>query len=450
MRTTNLADRSNSTWHGGAYCLALLFSLILAGCARNVVKEFGNLETESLRYGTVSVGAVRVTDYNNEQLCKSRDRLEDALEKIHSELGRGLRPLAAAAAPEKPNPEKESSKAPQVQTPWPSETELIGLRLAALKLVESELEDLHLGCLTPIECGFRRVAVSLDCSAWVTDKAGAALVYIDLYPFNADRWCHEAANLLRCYWNEGVLSPQAWQELMKNELVDGYKSFDPRTFGPPERKDLCEEDPNDLVAFCHRWLARKKLFPHIVHVERIGAAEYLILAEEDYSGSKLGISGAYPGLASAELGLESHKKGQLQTATVRPLSLAFVAGDRRAGWLFMPTQASDGRMIPTERRLRMVVDIPEGMLKLSIHVHKVFLGPDLRILPQTSLAKQMSNLKRTRELLTEADDLYGQYMEQPSCYRLIKTRMRNLLYQGWAEEIPVNIPQKGQNCTSGR
>jgi len=457
MSTTNLADRNPSTGRRVLYCLALLFSFTLVGCANNVVNEFSTLEAESLKYGTVSVGAVRVTDYNSPHLRESREELQKALENIRTECGRGLRPSAVADTSKNPDPNKESPEAVKAQAPWPSETELIGLRMAALKLIESELEDINLDCPTPIEPNFRRVVVSLDCSAWVRDKAGAALVYIDLYPFNADRWCHEAANVLKCYLDEGILSPQEWEKLMKDELADRYKSFDPCSFGPctftpPERKDLCEEDPNDLVGFCHRWLGRKKLFPHIVHVERMGAAEYLILAEEDYSGSKFGISGTYPGLpVSAEVGIESHKKGELQTATVRPLSLAFIAGDRRAGWLFMPTKRSEGRMIPTERRLRMVVDVPDNMLKLSIHVHKVFLGPDLGILPEASLAKQMNHLERTRELLTRADALYEKYQEQPSYYRLIKTRMRNLLYQGWAEEISVDIPPRGnQKCTPAR
>jgi len=141
------------------------------------------------------------------------------------------------------------------------------------------------------------------------------------------------------------------------------------------------------------------------------------------------------------LGVEARKEERLRTSTIRPLSLAFIAGNRRAGWLFMPGKTTEGRMPPTERRLRMVVDIPDIMSRLSIHVHKLFLGPDLNILPGASLAKQMNNLDQTREALTDGDDLYYKYREQPKHYRLIKTRMRNLLYQGWAEEIPVDIPE---------
>lgn len=234
---------------------------------------------------------------------------------------------------------------------------------------------------------------------------------------------------------------------MKCEFGKGYKSFDVCTIEPPNLKELRKNKPSDLVAYCHVRLEKKNLLPYIVHVERMGAAEYLNLTEKDYSASKFGISGAYPGLPSAELGLESRKEAQLQTAMVRPLSLAFIAGKRRAGWLFMPTKTREGKMLPTERRLRMVVDVPKNMLKLSVHVHKIFLRPDLSILPDASLTKQMRNLKKAREYLTEADDLYEKYKEQPKLYRLIKTRMRNLLYQGWAEEITVDIPGKTRDST---
>jgi hypothetical protein len=90
----------------------------------------------------------------------------------------------------------------------------------------------------------------------------------------------------------------------------------------------------------------------------------------------------------------------------------------------------------------MVVDVPKKLKTLAIHVHKVFLGPDLGVLDGATFSKQVENLDKTRETLTEADDLYKEYNKKmPRHYRLIKTRMRNLLYQGWAEEIPVDMPK---------
>ena len=440
MNTINLTDRNTLTWLRVLFCLALPFSFGFAGC---VLHTFSGLETEALRYGTVSVGAVRVTDYNNEHLRKSRTKLQEALDHFRKELGHGLN-LSIAA--------EDSNQPTHKRVPWPSEIELVGLRMAALKFVESELENLKLNCITPTDPNFIRVVVSLDCSAWVRGKAGAALVYIDLYPYRVDGWCHEAAGIMNDRWdelkgNKKNKKPKGrkyyecrWNEITKENLQYAFKSLDQSKMQMPPDSEIKEDDPYDWVAFCHSWLKRKNLFPHIVHVERMGKTEYLILAEEDYSSSRFGISGTYPGGPTAEFGVESREEAKLKTAKVRPLSLAFVAGDRRAGWLFMPTKTREGRMPPTERRLRMVVDIPHKMSKLAIHVHKLFLGPDLRILPGASLERQMNNLNRTRQALTDGDHLYYKYKEQPKHYRLIKTRMRNLLHQGWSEEISVDIP----------
>ena len=48
--------------------------------------------------------------------------------------------------------------------------------------------------------------------------------------------------------------------------------------------------------------------------------------------------------------------------------------------------------------------------------------------------------------LTRADELYPTCVEResgssPTHYRLMKSRMRNLLYQGWSEELAVHIPR---------
>ena len=88
------------------------------------------------------------------------------------------------------------------------------------------------------------------------------------------------------------------------------------------------------------------------------------------------------------------------------------------------------------------MDVPKKLKTLAIHVHKVFLGPDLGGLDGATFSKQVENLDKTRETLTEADDLYKEYNKtMPMHYRLIKTRMRNLLFQGWAEEIAVDMPK---------
>jgi hypothetical protein len=111
----------------------------------------------------------------------------------------------------------------------------------------------------------------------------------------------------------------------------------------------------------------------------------------------------------------------------------------------------EGFMRPTERKLRMVVDIPVHMKKLGIHVHKLFLDSDLRVIPNTDFASQMDSLRQTRKKLTETDKFYNdeQWNKESMFYPIIKTRIRNLLYQGWSEEIVADIPSTDTKQTGG-
>lgn len=469
MKTTNPTQRNSSASLRVLCYLALTFGLASAGCT---LRTFSRLETKALRYGTVSVGAARVTDYDNCQLKEARRQLGMALMNLRGELGGGgpmhmyPRNLDRAAGASSPSSgtsagSGEPLDAIRGQTPRPSEAELVGMRMAALKLVQSELENLKLDSMSEVRDDFRRVVVSLDCSAWVRGKAAAALVYVDLYPFNADSWCHEAAEIMEEWWEDveearkqgACLCPKKqqchrarWAKRLDERLSgkkSGYvfKSLDESVRGMPEEWEVDDKkDPEDWVAFCHLWLEKRGLRPYIAHVERTGRAEYLISAEGDHMTSGFEIGLAHPAGAKGAYSMESGRKTGRQMSTVRPLSLAFVAGDRRAGWLFMPSQAGRGRMLPTERRLKIVVDVPEKLRRLSIHVHKLFLDSDLGLLGGATLSGQMWNLEKTRDVLSDAEGLYEKKM--PQHYRLIKTRMRNLLHQGWAEEIIVDIPEK--------
>lgn len=475
-------------------CIVGLFGVFL-GCrsTNQTLDSFSKLEMEASKHGTVSVGAVRVVNYDRCELREARKRLQDSLMRIRKELKKKpvvpegyvtnlsdvrrildigltlggksqsniLRENKGQTSPKKTEnetknkPSKEGEGLSQIvdtitasQTPQPSEIDMIGLRMAALKFIESELEDVDLGKIFPVKPNYRRVVISLDCSAWVRGKAGAALVYIDLYPYNADSWCHKAAEILEEWWKEakdnrrstngkGGKCEEDWKKVLKQELGDAFPPKFLESLRPPRIKKC--EDPEDWVARCHIWLEKNKLRPRIIHVERMGKAEYLILAEADYLSSEFGIGAALPAGLSAEMGVEKRKEIEQLKASVRPLSLAFVAGDRRAGWLFMPSKTREGRMPPTERRLRMVVDIPRRLSKLGIHIHKVFLGPDLGILSDAAFANQMANLSLARQKLSEAEQeqFYEKYKGRH--WRLIKSRMRNLLYQGWSEEIVVDV-----------
>jgi len=66
MKTTNFAGSNTPAGVWVLYCLAFSFCFAFAGCS--VLQTFSGLEKEALKYGTVSVGAVRVTDYNDPHL----------------------------------------------------------------------------------------------------------------------------------------------------------------------------------------------------------------------------------------------------------------------------------------------------------------------------------------------------------------------------------------------
>ncbi len=454
MRMTSFSNRNTSIQPVVLYCVGLVFCVTLAGCGKLALWDFDGLEKKALQYGTVSVGAARVIPYDNDALKESRETLEASLVKIWEQLTEA--PITPPRQP--PAAAKDSKQSSDNTAPWISEIETVGLRMAALKFVESELEDIRLCTISPTKCDFRRVVVSLDCSAWVRGKAGAALVYIDLYPYKADDWCHEAAKILKCWWKgnkiknvDSCKKPEktksylyCWNQVAEDKLKPAFECSDlSAKVRMPKKQDIDKErDPRDWVAFCHRLLHKNKLLPRIAHVERMGKAEYLTLAESDYLSSKLGLGFEHPAGPSAEYERETRAEAKRRMGSLRQLSLAFVAGDRRAGWFFMPGESTEGRMAPTERRLRIVVDVPKELDKLAIHVHKVFLGPDLGLLDGATFSKQVEYLNKTWQTLTTADVLYKEYEgTMPRHYRLIKTRMRNLLFQGWAEELAVDIPK---------
>lgn len=317
--------------------------------------------------------------------------------------------------------------------------------MAAQKFVESELEELSLSESTDQD--YRRLVVSLDLTAWVRGEAKAALVYLDLYPYQADSWCHQAAKILkkiskkakcqkRCI--KGSEYKKEWVDILEKEL-GAFAAGSIKNLEPPLIPKTGLIDP---VASCHRWLDENNLRPRIIQIERMGQSEYLILGEGSFSGSEFQVGGAHPSGISGSFKTETTGMSQELTAKIRPLSLAFVAGERRAGWLFMPGKTTQGKMAPIERRLRMVVDVPKDMLKLGIHVHKLFLDDKLGVLSNASFAKQIENLDHTRQALTDSDAYYEKYKAtELRHYRLIKTRMRNLLHQGWSEETVVGIPK---------
>ena len=508
----------------GAFKFLYICGLLLffSGCTclysrtNETLDTFSKIEMEASKYGVVSVGAARVANYDEPVLKKSRKRLRKDLLCMRKQLkeqplvpesyeislsqtkkiaelyfGLGVLLGKSDSSEEKPDEfEKISQIIPQLigkTTPEPNRIDMIALRMAEMKFIEAELEDLKLNEVSPVDAKHRRVVVSLDLAAWVRGEAEAVLVYVDFYPFDADVWCHKAARIVEKQSdkakdeNRDIKGSEYKEEWLK--LLKGLRAFDPapsseppdikkeglRAFDPTpssEPPDIKKEGVKDPVAFCHGWLAKNKLLPRLVYVERLGEAEYLVLGGADYLRSRYQIEVAVPLGVSGRAGgtgeYETRKLVERLRASIRPLSLAFAAGDQRAGWLFMPSKTGKEKMPPTERRLRMVVDIPKDLSKLGVHIHKLFLGPDLQILSEVNFAKQVASLNLARWKLNEAEEGYKKYYEDayekakelpprvarnlsryypsPRHWRIVKSRMRNLLCQGWSEELVVDVP----------
>lgn len=463
MKTADYPRRNSSVWLWTLSCLTVTSCIVGCNEQARLLQSFDGLEEEALKYGMVSAGAARVREYNSYELRRSRECLKEALCRMRCKWLKdpNYKPqgywvdsvvdyvkLALSFKMSQSNSEPNKAQLADLsealkaklgsQPPRASEIELIGYYMAAQKFVESELEELSVG--EPADPDFRRFVVSLDLTAWVRDEAKAALVYIDLYPYEADTWCLEAAEIMDVARGKGKYKVD-WRKTLKDKL-GAFAFKDLKNLAPPMRTG--NTGLGDRVAECHRWLEKYKLRPRIVQVERMGQGEYLISGEGSYSSSEFQLGGVHPAGFSGSLGAGTSRKAEGVTAKVLPLSLAFVAGERRAGWLFMPGKTTEGRMAPTERRLRMVVDVPKKMKKLSIHVHKLFLGADFGILQDSAFSKQLKDLDRAYGLLPEADKLYWKRYKkgEPRHFRLIMTRMRSLLHQGWSEETVVDIPDE--------
>jgi hypothetical protein len=495
MTTVNIKFRNPVAWLTKICCLVFLF--ILTGCDSGAIQLANGLEEHALKNGTISVGAVRVTDYNDPCLAESRQRLINALSVMEAnltdanimpqsymsneslfKLGLTFSWIKGGGGPNSvpflsPKDLNDLSQTVINGQPKPTEIEMVGLRMATRKFIESEMEDLNLiSANHAVEPNYRRFVISLDCTAWVTGEAKAALVYIDLYPHKADIWGHEAGDVLALMGNQTKKNPitkffgnlmiwffpnsqthpfysreeikwgepniSNWNKTLKI-LEDGFSSGSLKNIDRPK---MYKEVPCDCIAKCHDWLAEYKLCPRIVQVERMEEGEYLISAQEAYSGYGLQGEVVLPSGVSAGIQAEADKKKTSNSATVLPSNLAFVAGSSRAGWLFRPSPREGNSMLPKERRLRIVVDIPKDMTKVGIYVHKLFLDSDLHVIPSADLLNQMGCSWLNQGALVWTDSLYEPMMRtDPALYGLMKTRIRNMLYQGWSEEIVADIPQ---------
>jgi hypothetical protein len=488
MKTTNFGFRNLSVLSLAVCCLVFLF--VLGGCKEYTLWTFSGLEEKALENGTISVGAARIMDYNNNELTSAREQLIADLNQFENDLndintltpqfyGLDIKSQMLAVCvgyclSKYPGDFNQSGKSGILDPcelssifhslmktgPRPSEIEMVGLKMATMKFIETEKEELRLSEVYPVPHGFNRYEISLDLTGWVTGKAKAALVYIDVYPHGVDSWCHPADILGEfvleanhpCYklnetkWEQMLRSLGSQYKLGPNDFNDAPEIYEDEL---PEGKkcakcvNLANRAPAyDVANVFDSWLQKKDLLPRIVQVERMNPGEYSVLAQGNYSSYDLQGAAAFPSGVSGSVRFAGSSQKEGMGAKVQPLNLTFVAGERRAGWLFMPLKSENGKMPPTERKLRMVVDIPAKLKRLGIYVHKAFLDENFHIISGSDFTNQMDNREQARKLLKQSDSFYEQYKDEQVLDRIITTRIRNLLNQGWSEEIVVDIPDK--------
>jgi cytosine/adenosine deaminase-related metal-dependent hydrolase len=358
------------------------------------------------------------------------------------------------------------------------------LRLGHLRYLTSQIEDLSLNDVPPAKPGLRRIILSVELTAFVRPKhAGGAIVYFDLYPEGGDRWAHtvgetieERLNAIQSFIDSVKIDKgsREWHRIRRRVADEifakrsGLSTWDTlqndlrnRSF----RRDaklpelVLPEEILDPYSIAHRYLQSNELVPRVIHVEPLDEGELILDVHgkqlaRSYSGDVAVGRGPVGGDFGVS-GSTTRTEGR-RSAGVNTLSLAFAAGDNRAGWIFLPSEASiqQGAMKPVERRIRMVIDVPESLAEMSVHVHKLFLDKDLEPIEETSFGKQIIFQNQARALLSKVEKGFPKvaYPGDPekadwddfrsrTNWALIKSRMRNTLFQTWSEALRVDIPE---------
>jgi hypothetical protein len=386
--------------------------------------------------------------------------------------------------------------------------DIIRLRLGYLKYLDAEYANLRLTETFPLdENKYRRVLVSVQLTALVRrEEAQGAMVMMDLYPQHADTWAHYTGRALKNIVDakektEAEAKTKAQKAKAEGELKGEPKAEEAAKNGkepdPPEKPEDWNDDVEcqfqiqwdkylpllqqsffpgaklrpfrmpspepmlDYEGWMHHYLISNGLLPRIIHVEPLDEGELFNQLDLETSSTRLAtalgtilpktegvFTGAYGSTAA------SGEKSQL----VNPLSLAFAAGSNRAGWVFLPSKAhADSPILrPTERRIRMVVDIPKGLSSVALHVHKVFTDESLRPIKAAPFDKQLRKLNQARYLLSESEEDFPKDFTQlhprdavratnfktTTNWELMKSRMRNILYEGWSEALSFEMLQE--------
>lgn len=490
-------------------------AVVFAGCNGSLWdnspwKNIDKSETDASRYGTVAVGAPRIADYDNAELEASRERLREAIGKLRKEVDGTLTPELASArwserardfklgvdlgslltlpAPtrgDNPGPGNPPTKDADATTansldalkgllqgmsvaPNPIDAQIY--KLSVLRFLESELDSLNLNRSSPVDSThYRRIQVTVSLTAWTTPPAASALVYLDLYPYKGDVFCHETANdsiKAKTKAKKDAKGDKKKEDKALREALPGIARDAGDKLGkafsysdPLSNQDLWEwlKSKTDTYTSCHRWFMDHHLLPKLVHVEPLGDSRFVMINQGETTAHDVGVDMRAGTYGSLRAGQEGSDAGLTKNADIQLTSISFAAGAARAGWLFRgPTGSTASTpMRPLERRLRMVVDIPKHLKDLELHVHKSFLNDENTNL--TPYSQHTEGLRRTRWLLDDiekdldacpGEDSAISYREK--CYpsdthwQLSKSRVRNLLSLWWSERLVVHVPESAE------
>lgn len=467
----------------------------------NPVERFSDVERKAAEYGFISAGAIRVAPFQLTAWKELRDKQLQAIDELAKEFKtppkpewssaylsvqdlllnlslfyKGVPAIGDGDKPPAANSELYSklqstlndlfSKALDSVATEANRIDMARLRLGYLKYLDNQYENLRLLETLPLDrTKYRRVIVSVQLTALVRREAAAgAVVFLDLYPLRGDTWAHFAGRALEQELKKSQGADRTDEDVnaafkagwLKHLTMLERSFFDTKAFGEYKVNDRDRLDP---IGAMHHYLAANGLLPKIVHVDPLDEGELFDQLTLTASSTRTGLSlGAtlpnVSALASGAVG-STGAQGE-RSQQINPLSVAFAAGDSRAGWLFFPSQGNSNSAIskPTERRFRMIVDIPKSLKLVAMHVHKMFTDRELQ--PIASFREQLADLNLARQLLSQSEGDYPDVptirelndpvgpidFRSPAYWELMKSRMRNILYQGWSENLSFELMEE--------
>jgi hypothetical protein len=371
--------------------------------------------------------------------------------------------------PEQKEPNKATNDAFTLVQPINPLDEL-RLRMAFYKFVQEQRDILSLDLPDSQTNSYRRVLLTVQLAASVNSaKAAGALVYFDMYPKGVDIWCHDQTNIFDHNTWSNALHDLEERAFTTNSLQKQFQDYTKLWVSTNITSGITNR-VYPRVADRHRFLQEKDLCPRIVYVEPLDDGEVVNANFQNNRANSEAFSlGAPIGAFAASIGASrSHMElaGTEYTDVDYP-SLAFVAGPFRAGWSFSPQPINNSyksefrrSMKRVQRQVRMVVDVPRNLERLTLFVHKTFLNDSSKPIKEAAFSKQLRELNRLRATLDVLENMYpGKQKEGASFlevgtindtnfisrthWSLAKSRVRSSLAATWSDELDITIPAPG-------